>query len=53
MVFIAAMTPIPFSAICMITGASRYHFFNFMLISTSRILRFILYAYAIWGVNAI
>ena len=53
MVFIAAMTPIPFSAICMITGASRYRFYYFLLISTSRILRFILYAYAIWGVNQI
>ncbi len=53
MVFIAAMTPVPFSAICMITGASGYHFYNFILISTSRILRFVLYAYAIWGVNQI
>lgn len=51
MLFIAAVTPIPFSAICMITGASRYSFINFLLISTSRILRFAVYAYAIWGVD--
>ena len=53
MIFIAAMTPVPFSAICMITGASRYRFVNFLLIGTSRLLRFALYAYVIWGVNTI
>lgn len=53
MVFIAAVTPIPFSAICMIAGAGRFKFMTFILVSVSRFLRFLLYGYVIWYVDQI
>ncbi|MCV9387688.1 YqaA family protein [Reichenbachiella ulvae] len=53
MIFIAAVTPIPFSAICMITGAVGYKTSNFLLIGLSRLARFAIYAYVIWQVDKI
>lgn len=53
MIFIAAVTPIPFSAICMIAGAGRFNFMTFLLISVSRFLRFLLYGYLVWRVDQI
>lgn len=53
MIFIAAVTPIPYSAICMVTGAARYRLTLFLLIALSRLLRFALYAYVIWHVDKI
>lgn len=51
MIFIAAVTPVPFSAICMIMGAFGYPFGNFLIIGLSRLARFAAYAYVIWEVN--
>lgn len=51
MLFIAAATPVPYTAVCMIMGASKYNFYNFLLIGLSRIVRFGVYGYMIWEVN--
>ncbi|PIB36524.1 hypothetical protein BFP72_14505 [Reichenbachiella sp. 5M10] len=53
MIFIAAVTPIPYSAICMLAGAAHYHWGRFVLIGISRLLRFAVYAYIIWHVDKI
>lgn len=49
LIFVAAMTPLPFSAICMLVGAYQYHFYKFLRYAIFRFLRFALYAYIIWG----
>ncbi|UXP32913.1 VTT domain-containing protein [Reichenbachiella agarivorans] len=53
MIVIAAVTPIPFSAICMLTGAAHYPFGRFLTYALSRVLRFGVYAYIIWLVDKI
>lgn len=49
LIIIAAMTPLPWSTICLIMGAIRFDYGKFTLYSTSRIIRFILYAYLVFG----
>jgi len=51
MIFIAAITPIPYSAICMIAGAARFNFVHFLMIGISRFARFLVYGYIIWQVD--
>jgi len=53
MIFIAAVTPIPYSAICMVTGAARFNFITFLMIGISRFTRFLIYGYIIWQVDQI
>ncbi len=48
LVVVGAMTPLPFSAVCMLMGASRYPFTRFLLLSCVRFVRFALYAWVIW-----
>ena len=48
LIFVGAVTPIPFSAICMLVGATKYPFPKFLLIATTRILRFVVYSFAIY-----
>lgn len=48
LVIVAAMTPLPFSGICMLVGSTRYPFKRFLLFSLARLIRFTLYAYIIW-----
>jgi membrane protein DedA with SNARE-associated domain len=53
LIFVAAVTPIPYSGICMIMGAANYSRRNFFLISLFRFLRFAVYGYIIWRASLI
>lgn len=51
LVVVAALTPIPFSAVCMLMGAVKYPMKRFLLISASRFVRFAAYAFIVWEAN--
>lgn len=53
LVVVAALTPIPFSGICMLVGSVKYDFKKFIWISMSRFMRFILYAAIVWEANSL
>jgi membrane protein DedA with SNARE-associated domain len=53
LIFVAAVTPIPFSAVCMLVGSVRYKFSRFLLISLTRFLRFGFYSYILWHAGSI
>lgn len=53
LVVIAALTPIPFAAICMLAGAYRLDFKKFLLFSSTRFLRFWVYAIIIWNTKGL
>ena len=48
LLFVAAVTPIPFSAICMLLGSVKYSLKNFLLISLFRLARFAVYGFLVW-----
>jgi len=48
LVIVAAVTPIPFSGICMLVGSLRYPFNKFLLFAMARFVRFTVYAAIIW-----
>lgn len=48
LIFVGAVTPVPFSAICMLVGSTNYSFRNFLLIALTRFLRFAVYGWVIW-----
>ena len=48
LVLVAAVTPLPFSGICMLVGAVRFSPRNFLIIAAIRFVRFIVYGYIIW-----
>ncbi len=48
LVIVAALTPLPFSGICMLVGSVRYPFSHFLLMSLTRFIRFSFYAYLLW-----
>lgn len=47
-VFVAALTPLPFSGICMLVGAAQLNFKKFVLVALFRFVRFAAYGYIIW-----
>jgi membrane protein YqaA with SNARE-associated domain len=49
LVFVGAVTPIPFSATCMMAGSVNMNFRNFLLICVTRVLRFALYGWMVWS----
>lgn len=51
LIFVAAVTPVPFSAICMLMGATRYNFYRFLLIALVRFVRFAAYSVVIYQAN--
>ncbi|MCA6078299.1 YqaA family protein [Fulvivirga sedimenti] len=51
LIFVGAVTPVPFSAICMLMGGTQYPFSRFLLISLARFGRFAAYAWVIWQTN--
>jgi len=51
LIFVAAVTPVPFSAVCILVGSVKYQFRRFLLISLSRFLRFGVYAFILWHVG--
>ncbi len=48
LVIIAALTPVPFSATCMVAGSVRLPLRRFLLFALSRFLRFALYGWIVW-----
>lgn len=48
LIAIGAVTPVPFSAICMLVGATNFNFNSFLLISLTRFLRFAFYSAALF-----
>ena len=53
LIAIASMTPIPFSAVCMLVGSAGYPFRKLLLYACFRFLRFGLYSFLIWQANII
>ncbi|MCR9252609.1 MAG: VTT domain-containing protein [bacterium] len=51
LVIVAAATPLPFSLVCMLTGAFKFPLQRFLLMAATRFLRFAIYAYFIWTSN--
>lgn len=51
LLIVAALTPIPFAGVCMLTGAVKYPFTRFLLFTSTRFLRFATYAFIIWETN--
>ncbi|MBX7124687.1 MAG: VTT domain-containing protein [Cyclobacteriaceae bacterium] len=48
LVLVGAVTPVPFSATCMLAGSVQLPFRNFLLICISRIVRFAFYGSMVW-----
>lgn len=53
LVIVASLTPLPFSAICMLVGAVKYNFRKFVWFSLFRFLRFLVYSIIIWEANVL
>lgn len=51
LIIVAALTPLPFSGICMLTGAVKYPYRRFLYFSLIRFIRFGVYAMIIWEAN--
>ena len=52
LVFVGAVTPVPYSATCMLAGSIHYPFNTFLLIGISRIVRFAVYGWMVWSFPA-
>jgi membrane protein YqaA with SNARE-associated domain len=50
LVLVGAVTPVPFSATCMLAGSVNIPIRNFLIICISRILRFSVYGWLVWRV---
>ena len=48
LIIVAAMTPLPFSGVALIVGATGYKFPMYLLVSLTRFVRFAAYAYVVW-----
>jgi membrane protein YqaA with SNARE-associated domain len=48
LVVVGAVTPVPYSATCMLAGSVRYPFKTFLLICITRIIRFAFYGWMVW-----
>ncbi|MBX2964757.1 MAG: VTT domain-containing protein [Cyclobacteriaceae bacterium] len=49
LVLVGAVTPVPFSATCMLAGSVRINFKTFLLVCISRIVRFAAYGWMVWS----
>ena len=49
LVFVGAVTPVPFSATCMLAGSVNLNFKDFLLICITRIIRFAAYGWMVWS----
>jgi membrane protein YqaA with SNARE-associated domain len=49
LVFVGAVTPVPFSATCMLAGSVNMNFRTFLLICVSRVVRFAAYGWMVWS----
>lgn len=52
LVFVGAITPIPFSATCMLAGSIDFPFKSFLLICVTRVIRFAFYGWMVWSFPA-
>lgn len=48
LVLVGAITPVPFSAMCMLAGSVKLPFNQFLLVCISRIIRFAAYGWMVW-----
>ncbi|HKK10029.1 MAG TPA: VTT domain-containing protein, partial [Bacteroidales bacterium] len=48
LLIVASLTPLPFSAICMLVGSAKYPFQRFLLFTLFRFVRFAAYSFVIW-----
>lgn len=53
LILVAALTPVPFSAISMLVGSLHYPMKKYMLWALSRFIRFAVYAFIIWEAGLI
>lgn len=53
LVVVAALTPLPFSGICMLVGATGYPIREFLFVSLARLLRFAVYGAIVWEANVL
>lgn len=51
LIIIAAMTPLPFSGVCMLIGSVKFPFRKFLLFALTRFVRFGLYAWVFWQID--
>ena len=51
LILVGAITPIPFSAICMLVGSTGYQFSRFLFIAAARFVRFTAYSAVILQAN--
>jgi len=49
LVFVGAVTPVPFSATCMLAGSINMNFKHFLLICITRVIRFAAYGWMVWS----
>jgi len=49
LVVVGAITPVPYSATCMLAGSVHYPFKTFLLFSITRIIRFSIYGWMVWS----
>jgi len=49
LVFVGAVTPVPFSAMCMLAGSVNMNLKHFLIICISRVFRFVLYGWMVWS----
>lgn len=53
LITVAALTPLPFSGVCMLVGSVKYNFRRFLWVSLIRFLRFAVYGWIIWNSLAV
>jgi membrane protein DedA with SNARE-associated domain len=53
LIFVAAVTPLPYSAVCLMVGSVKFNFKSFLLISLTRFLRFGVYSYILWQAGSV
>lgn len=51
LIIVAAVTPVPFSAVSMLVGSLRYPFSKYLIYALSRFIRYAVYATIIWEAN--
>lgn len=49
LVFVGAVTPVPFSATCMLAGSVNFNVRDFLLIAIARVIRFAFYGWIVWS----
>jgi membrane protein YqaA with SNARE-associated domain len=53
LIIAAALTPIPYALICLLTGSLSYPVRKFLIFSSFRILRFVVYGLIIWNLEGV